>query len=96
MLTREISVLAAQPSHRDRALPFEKPDHRGHRVFGRNRDAHVYMIRHEMPFYNLAFLLPCSGVEDRSQLTPRLPKNGLSALAWAEHHMLLAVPFGMG
>src|SRR5437016_6328466 len=34
MLAREIPFLAAQPGNRNGALPFEKPDHRSHRVLG--------------------------------------------------------------
>src|SRR5262249_61441575 len=66
MLAREIPLLAPQSSNRDRTLPFEKPDHRGHRVFRRNRYAHVHMVRHQIPFENLAFLLPGQRMEDLS------------------------------
>src|ERR1700686_107121 len=38
MLTREIFLLSAQPGDGNGALPLQKPNHRGHRVFGRNRD----------------------------------------------------------
>src|SRR2546425_729387 len=40
MLAREIPFLAAQPGNRNCALPFEKPDHRSHRVLWGNGDAH--------------------------------------------------------
>ena len=56
----------------------------------------MYMIRHEMPFYNLAFLLPCSGVEDRSQLPPRLPKKWLSVFAWARTPQATCSPIWNG
>ena len=44
MLTRKIPLLAAQPSHGDSALPFQESDHRGDRVLGGNRNAHVHMV----------------------------------------------------
>ena len=75
MFTREIPLLAAQSGNRNRTLPFQKPDHRSHRVLGGNRDAHMYMVWHQMPFENLAFLLPRQRVEDRTQLPARLSEN---------------------
>src|ERR1700730_14546291 len=75
MLTREIMLLAAQAGHRDRILPLEEPDHRGHRVFRGNGDAYMHMIRHQVPFDDLAFLLPCQRMEDFSQLPTRLTKE---------------------
>ena len=56
-------------------FPFKKPDHRGHRVLGGNRDAHVHMVRHQVPFHDLAFLLPRQRVENRPQLTADLPED---------------------
>ena len=43
MLTREVSFLTAYSSDRNGAFPFQEPDHRRHRVLGRNRDAHVHV-----------------------------------------------------
>jgi len=66
MLPREVSLLAAPPGYGDSALPFAKPDHRGHWVLGGNRDAHVHVIRHQMSIQNLALFLPGQSVEDFS------------------------------
>src|SRR5438132_10093671 len=76
MLAREIPFLAAQPGNRNGALPFEKPDHRSHRVLGGNGDAHVHMVRHQMPFENLAFLLPRQPMENLSQMSACLTEDG--------------------
>jgi hypothetical protein len=76
MLARKVAFLAAQASDGDRTLPFEKPDHRCHLVFGGNGDAHMHMVRHQMALDNLAFLLPGQRVEDRTQLPAHLPENG--------------------
>jgi hypothetical protein len=60
------------------ALPFQKPDHRSHRVLGGNRDTHVYMVRHQVPLQNLALFLPGQSVEDFSQVPTRLAKQHLA------------------
>src|SRR5918995_3459476 len=96
MLAREISFLAAQPGNRNRTLPFKKPDHRRYRVLGRNGDAHVYMVWHEMPFQNLAFLLPRQRMENLPQMPARLPEDCFPPPLGHEHNMILAVPLGMG
>ena len=59
MLAAKITLLPAQASDRNRALPFQKSDHRSNRVLRRNCDAHVHVVRHEMPFQNLALLSFC-------------------------------------
>ena len=64
--------------------------------FWGNGDAHMHMIRHQMAFNNLAFLLPGQRVEDCTQLPACLPKNGLPAPLGHENYVVLAVPFGMG
>ena len=66
VLAREIPFLAAQAGHRYSALPFQKPDYRSDRILRRNRDAHVHVVRQQVPFQNLAFLLPRQRVEDFS------------------------------
>ncbi len=64
--------------------------------FGRNRDAHVHMVRHQMSLHDLAFLLPRQRMENRTQLPARLPENGFPPPFGHEHYVVLAVPFGMG
>ena len=95
MLAREIPLLAAQPGNCDRTLPFEKPDNGSDRVFGRNGNAHMHMVRHEMPFENLAFLLPRQCMEDRSQLLTGLPEDGFPSALGHKHYVVLAVPFDL-
>jgi hypothetical protein len=48
------------------------------------------------PFENLAFLLPRQSMENLSQLTAGLPKDRFPPQFGHEHHMVLAVPLGMG
>jgi len=90
MLAREVSLLAAQSGYGDCALPFEKPDHRSHRVFGGNRDTHMHVIRHQMPLQNLALFLPGQSVEDFPHVLTRLSKQHLAPPIGYEHDMVFA------
>src|SRR4029077_15101108 len=92
MLPREVPLLAAQTGYGDGALPFQKPDHRGHRVLGRNCDTHMHMVRQQVPFHNLALFLPGQSVENLSQLPTRLSKQHLAPSLGNEHNMVFAVP----
>jgi hypothetical protein len=96
MFAREVPFFAAQPGNRYGTLPCEKPDHRGHRVLGGNRDTHGHMVWHQMPFENLAFFLPRQRVEDRPPLPTGLAEDDLPSSFGHEYHMVLAVPFRMG
>src|SRR6516225_12263820 len=59
VLTREVPLPAAQPSHGNRTLPLQEPDHRSHRVLRRNRNAHMHMVRPQMSFRESA--IPSAG-----------------------------------
>jgi hypothetical protein len=78
MLSREIPFLAAQAGNSDRALSFEKPNHGRDWVLRRNGDAHMHMVRHQVPFNNLAFFLTGQCVKDWPQLPTRLLEQGLA------------------
>ena len=95
MLARKIPLLAAQPRNGDRTLPFQKPNHGSYRVLGENRDTDMHMVRHQMPFDNLAFLLPGQRMENLSQMTTRLPEYYFAPSLGHEHN-ILAVPLRMG
>ncbi len=75
MFTREIFLLSAQPGDGNGALPLQKTNHRGHRVFGRNRDTYVYMVWHQVSLRNLTLLLLRQRVEDRAQLAPDVAED---------------------
>ena len=92
MLAREISFFATHAGYSDGALPLEKPDHRGDRVLGGNRDAHMHMIRHQMAIQNLAFFLPGQGMKDFSQVPTRLPEQHFAPPLGHENYMVFAVP----
>jgi hypothetical protein len=54
------------------------------------------MIRHQMPFHNLALLLLRQRVEDRSQLPAYLAENYFPSTFGNEDDMVPAVPLGVG
>ena len=91
MLAREVSFLAGQASDSDGTLPFQKSDHRRHRVLRWNRDAHVNMVWHQVPLDDLALLLFSQGMEDCAQLPTRLAKDDLPSSFGHEHNMVLSL-----
>src|SRR2546427_8091023 len=56
MFARKVSLFAVEPGDSYGALPVQKPDHGRYRVLGWNRNAHVYVVRHEVTLDDLAFL----------------------------------------
>ncbi len=93
MLARKVPLFAAQPGDGNRALPFQKSDHRCDRMLRGNRDAHVHLVRHQVPLNDLALLLPSQRVKDRAQLPARLAEDGFAPPFRHEHNLVLAVPF---
>src|SRR5437870_9335251 len=87
VLAREIPLFATQAGHRYGALPFQKSDHRGHRILRRNRDAHVHMVRQQVSLNDLALLLPRQCVKYFSQLASCLAKQHLAPPLRASHIM---------
>src|SRR5438128_6781575 len=86
MLARKIPLLAAQPRNGDRTVPFQKPNHGSYRVLGGNRDTPRHRVRHQMPFDNLALLLPGQRMENLSQMTRVFPNITLRRrLARTQH-----------
>jgi hypothetical protein len=56
----------------------------------------MHMVGHHMTFQNLAFFLPSQRMENRPEGPPGLPKQNFSPLFGDKHHMVFAIPFGMG
>jgi hypothetical protein len=65
-------------------------------MLGWNRDADVHVVRHQVPFQNLTLFLLRQRMENRTQLAADLAENHLPPAFGDEHHVILAVPFGMG
>jgi hypothetical protein len=73
-------------------FPFQEADPLRHRHLGGNRDTHMDVIRPDMPFDNLTFLLPGQCVEDCAQLPPNLSIQLATAPFGHKHHVRLASP----
>src|SRR3989442_15144109 len=65
-------------------------------MLGRNGNAHMNVIGHDMTFNDLAFLLACQFAEDRSEFGTHVPKQFLAASLGHKHHVVLAIPLRVG
>ena len=92
----EVPLLSGKPCDGNRTLPFQETDHRGDWMLRWNRDAHVDVVRHEVPLHDLAFLLFRQSVEDRAQLAADIPKDCFPPSFGHEYNVVLAVPLGVG
>ena len=71
VLSDEIAfALSINPSHVDRALALDVPDDLRHRMFRRDRQQHVHVIGHQVPFFDLRLLLERKPAENLAQMTP--------------------------
>src|SRR5882672_300855 len=69
VLPNEIALpLAVYPCQMNRALPFHKSDHLRYSVLRWDREHHVHMIQHQMPFLDPAFLALGQSTEYFSQM----------------------------
>src|SRR6202521_3443596 len=90
VLPHEITLLLpVDTGQMDRTLALDKPNHLRDRIFRWNRDHHVNVIRHEMAFFNLAFLLQRQLAEDLAEMPSQFPVKRLSAALGNEHNMIL-------
>lgn len=80
------------PRYRNCALPLDVSHHIRYRIFRGNADAHVHVIRHDVPFYNLRFLVRRKFVEYLAQMLAQNPKYPSFALLRNEYHVILTIP----
>lgn len=85
-------ALSVHSGNVDRTLPFHVPHHLRHRMLWRNRNQHVNMIRHQMPFQNLALLALRQLSEHLSQVLAQARIQRLPSALRNEHHMVFALP----
>jgi hypothetical protein len=55
----------------------------------------MHMVKHQVYFFDLAFLPPGKLVKYSAQVPPDLPKQQLLAVLRSEHDMVLALPCRM-
>ena len=78
------------PGNRDRALALDVSDYVRNRIFRRNANAHVHVIRHDVPFHNLRFLVLRQLMEYLPELLAKHPEYPLLPLFRDEHDVVLA------
>jgi S1-C subfamily serine protease len=72
----------------NRALPLDVADHLRHRVLRWNRNQHVDMVSHQMPFFDLTLFLPgetvCFAIpiDTARFVIPRLIRDGRVRRSW--------------
>jgi hypothetical protein len=52
----------------------------------------MHVVRHQVPFFDFAFLAPGELVKYSTKVPPDLPKQQLLAVFRREHDMVLALP----
>src|SRR6476660_8207222 len=83
VLAREIALpLAINTGQMDGALAFDIADHLRDRVFRRDRDHHVNVIRDQMAFLDSAFLLHRQLAKHFPEMLSQLPVKRLPCGTW--------------
>src|SRR6267154_1746107 len=88
-------LLSVYTGQMDRTFTLDEPDHLRNRVFWRNRNHHVNVIRHQMTFFDPAFLLLCQLAKYIPEVPPQLPVKRLPAALGNEHNMIFALPLAV-
>src|SRR5437588_1443862 len=83
-------LLAVYSGQMDRTFTLDEPDHLRNRIFWRNRNHHVNVIR-QMTFFDPAFLLLCQLAKHIPEVPPQLPVKRLPAALGNEHNMIFAL-----
>jgi hypothetical protein len=92
-VANEILLLAGYVlCHPDRALAFQEPHNACHRKLRGDRDKHMNVIRHQMPFLDLAVLLGGKAMKHIFKLFADGAKKSFLSVFWREHYMIFAFP----
>src|SRR5574338_469211 len=93
VLPREVALaLPIHPRQMDRALALDEADHLRNRVLRRDRDHHVHVVGHQVPFHDLALLLRCKLAKYLPEVLAQLPVQGPTAALRDKDHVIFAVP----
>src|SRR5690242_18025712 len=76
----------------NRALALDKSHHLRHRILGRNRDHHMHMIGHQVPFLDPALLPGSQVAEHLSQVLAQLPIQRLASVLRDKDHVVFCTP----
>src|SRR5262245_20795822 len=76
----------------DGAFALDEPDHLRHRILRWNRDQHVHMIGHQVPFLDLRLLLLGQLAEHLTEVPAKLQVQRLSSTLQDEDDVVFALP----
>src|SRR5262249_17184817 len=96
VLADEIALpLAECPGDVDGALSLDVPDHVRDRILRRNRQQHVNVIDHQVPFLDTTLLLLRKRPEDRAEFPLDRAVDRAATTLRDEHDVILAIPLRM-
>jgi hypothetical protein len=75
----------------DRTLPLEVPDHLCHRLLWRERNQHVHMLGHQVPFFYTALSVSRPCVKNLAEIAPQLLVQCPAPAFRDEDHMIFNV-----
>lgn len=89
-----LPTLEVDPCRMDRAHALHLGYHLRRRVLPRDRQQHVHMVDHQMPFFKSALLLLGQVPLHFAQMRPQALIQYLAPAFRNEHHMAFALPLG--
>src|SRR5215469_682208 len=96
VLSHEVALpFPVNPGEMDRALTLDEPDHLRHRVLRWDRDQHMHMIGHQVPFLDLRLLLRGRLVEHLAEMPAQLQIQSLPSTLRNEDDVVFALPRGV-
>jgi hypothetical protein len=92
-LARKVPLSTSEaPRYCNRALAFDIAHPIRNRILRRNANAHVHMVRPQVPFYYLRLLLHRKLVKYLPKMPSQYPEYPLFAFLRDEHYMVLTIP----
>ena len=76
-------------------FPFEKSNNLRHWVFCWYLKQHMYIVTHQMSFFNCTLFLYCQISQHLSQVLPQLFIDLFLSIFWYPYNMIFAFPFCM-
>ena len=95
-LAREIPFFPLSSDNRNRALALQKSDLYSDGRFGRNQDAQMHVIRHQVSFDDLTFFLLRQFGQNWPQLFTHLPIQHRAAICGDKDYVVFALPLRVG
>src|SRR6478672_472866 len=96
MLSYEVSpAFAIHPCQMNRTLAFDVSDHLRDRILRRDRNHHVHVIRHQVPFFDSTLLLFSELSKHLTKMFPQLLIQRLPPTLGNENDVVFALPSGV-